>query len=50
MLDRRRWKGAALAALLTTGAIFVMFDVLQHISWPLPLLEINLLSGPWGAP
>ena len=47
LLDRRRWKGAILAAALATLAIFVVFDVLQHVSWPEPILAIgNLAGGP----
>lgn len=45
VLDRSRWKGAILAALLTTGAIFVIFDVLQHVSWPQSLLGIGSIIG-----
>jgi len=45
VLDRRRWKGAAVAAAATTVAIFVIFDVFQHVSWPQPLLGIGRMAG-----
>ncbi len=45
LLERQRWRGALVAAALTTGAIYLIFDLFQHISWPRPLLA---MPGLWG--
>lgn len=41
MLDRSRWRGALACAVAATGSAYLIFDILQHVSWPLALLHVS---------
>jgi len=40
LLDRRRWGGALASALAAVCVTYLIFDVLQHVSWPPDLLHV----------
>ncbi|MGV3491986.1 MAG: tripartite tricarboxylate transporter permease [Devosia sp.] len=45
VLDRKRWRGAMVAAAATTAITWLIFDELQHVSWPTPLIDATGLFG-----
>jgi TctA family transporter len=42
LLDRTRWRAGLVTAAMSTAVIYLLFDELQHVSWPTPLITLAI--------